>query len=100
MIARIGLKNFNNNKKRPPSAPRPPHHLQRLPLRWGRHFLLLKFPNKFLQTLQGRNWICYTPVMPCYKEALVLRNFCTKKKCTETVSDHSWQIIIFYVIFF
>ena len=33
------------------------------------------FLNKFLQSLQVRNWICNTPVMSYYKEALVLRKF-------------------------
>ena len=40
-------------------------------------FWLIKI---FLQSLQVRNWICHTPVMPCYKEALVLRNFSKNQK--------------------
>jgi len=63
----------------------------------------LKFSNQFLQSLQVRNWICHTPVMSCYKEALVLGKIYKKYKiffcCTESVSDHSRQIFFFCKIF-
>ena len=57
------------------------------------------FSKQFLQSLQVRNWICDTPVMSCYKEALVLRKFSKKSKKnffrTVSVPHNSRQIIFF-----
>ena len=53
----------------------------------------------FLQPLQVRNWMCHTPVMSCYKEALVLRKF-SKNSKINFFAQNPFQTILGKLFFF